>query len=69
MGRKPQPPLGAPPTLFDAQVGKVRTTAGHVVEGHRRVVCGGPRRFVKQVGLQQRRETIPTACMARWDSP
>jgi hypothetical protein len=48
VGRKPKPRLGAPPTLFDAQVVKVRNQAGHVVEGSRRVVFGGPRRFVKQ---------------------
>jgi len=48
VGRKPKPRLVAPHTLFYAQVVKVRNTAGHVVEVHRRVVFGGPRRFLKQ---------------------
>src|SRR5262245_17560849 len=45
VGRKPKPRLGAPQPLFYAQVVKVRHTAGQVVEGSRRVICGGPRRF------------------------
>jgi hypothetical protein len=48
VGRKPKPRLVAPRHLFYAQVVKVRDHAGHVVEVHRRVVFGGPRRFVKQ---------------------
>ena len=48
VGRKPKPRLVAPHTLFSAQVVKVRKTAGHVVEVHRRLVFGGPRRFLKQ---------------------
>jgi transposase-like protein len=48
VGRKPKPRLVAPRTLFYAQVVKVRNTAGHVVEVQRRVVFGGPRRFMKQ---------------------
>jgi hypothetical protein len=52
--------------LFYAQVVKVRDHAGHVVEVRRRVVFGGPRRFVKQLGLRQLGETIQTAFMERW---
>jgi hypothetical protein len=48
VGRKPKSRLVAPLGLFYAQVVKVRDPAGHVVEVHRRVVFGGPRRFVKQ---------------------
>ena len=65
-GRKPQPRLGAPPTLFDAQGVKVRNTTGHVVEVSRRVVFGGPRRFGKQLRLRQLGTTIQTAFMERW---
>ena len=64
--RKPKPRLVAPHTLFYAQVVKVRNTAGHVVAVHRRVVFGGPRRFMKQLGLRQLGETIQTAFMERW---
>jgi IS1 family transposase len=66
VGRKPKPRLVAPRHLFYAQVVKVRDHAGHVVEVHRRVVFGGPRRFVKQLGLRQLGETIQTAFMERW---
>jgi IS1 family transposase len=66
VGRKPKPRLVAPNHLFYAQVVKVRDRAGHVVEVHRRVVFGGPRRFVKQLGLRQLGETIQTAFMERW---
>ena len=48
VGRKPKPRLVAPHPLFYAQVVKVRNPAGRVVEVHRRVVFGGPRRFMKQ---------------------
>ncbi len=47
VGRKPKPRLVAPKDLFYAQVVKVRNQAGHVVEVSRRVIFGGPRRFVK----------------------
>jgi hypothetical protein len=67
VGRKPTPRLVAPTHLCYAQVVKVRNPAGHGVEGSRRVVCGGPRRFLKQWRLRQLGTTIPTACMARWD--
>jgi IS1 family transposase len=66
VGRKPKPRLVAPKNLFYAQVGKVRNTAGHVVEVSRRVVFGGPRRFGKQLRLRQFGETIQTAFMERW---
>jgi hypothetical protein len=66
VGRKPKPRLVAPPTLFYAQVVKVRNTAGQVVEVSRRVVFGGPRRFGKQLRLRQLGTTIQTAFMARW---
>ena len=45
---------------------KVRNPAGQVVEVRRRVVCGGPRRFVTQLRLRQLGTTIPTAFMERW---
>jgi len=66
VGRKPKPRLVAPKTLFYAQVVKVRNKTGHVVEGSRRVVYGGPRRFGKQLRLRQLGETIQTAFMERW---
>jgi IS1 family transposase len=66
VGRKPKPRLVAPPTLFYAQVVKVRNTAGQVVEVTRRVVFGGPRRFVKQLCQRQLGQTIQTAFMERW---
>jgi IS1 family transposase len=66
VGRKPKPRLVAPPPRCYAQVVKVRNTAGHVVEVSRRVVCGGPRRFGKQLRLRQLGTTIQTAFMERW---
>jgi hypothetical protein len=66
VGRKPKPRLVAPKALCYAQVVKVRNTAGHVVEVSRRVVFGGPRRFVKELRLRQLGETIQTAFMERW---
>ena len=68
-GRKPKPRLVAPKNLSYAQVVKVRATAGHVVEVSRHVVCGGPRRFRKQLRLRHLGETMQTACMERWDGP
>jgi len=66
VGRKPKPRLVAPTNLFYAQVVKVRDHAGRVVDVSRRVVFGGPRRFVKQLRLQQLGTTIQTAFMERW---
>jgi hypothetical protein len=66
VGRKPKPRLIAPKHLFYAQVVKVRNPGGHVVEVSRRVVFGGPRRFVKQLRLRQLGTTIQTAFMERW---
>jgi IS1 family transposase len=66
VGRKPKPRLVAPKHLFYAQVVKVRNPGGHVVEVSRRVVFGGPRRFVKQLRLRQLGTTIQTAFMERW---
>jgi len=66
VGRKPHPRLVAPKHLFYAQVVKVRNPAGHVVEVSRRVVFGGPRRFVQQLRLRQLGTTIQTAFMERW---
>jgi IS1 family transposase len=66
LGRKPQPRLVAPKHLFYAQVVKVRNPAGHVVEVSRRVVFGGPRRFLKQLRFRQLGTTIQTAFMERW---
>ena len=66
VGRKPNPRLVAPKQLFYAQVVKVRNPAGQVVEVSRRVVFGGPRRFVQQLRLRQLGTTIQTAFMERW---
>jgi IS1 family transposase/transposase-like protein len=66
VGRKPKPRLVAPKDLFYAQVVKVREKTGQVVAVSRRVVCGGPRRFGKQLRLRQLGETIQTAFMERW---
>jgi hypothetical protein len=66
-GRQPTPRLVAPTDLFDAQVVQVRNQAGHVVEVSRRVGCGGPRRFMKQLRLRQLGGTIQSAFMERWD--
>jgi hypothetical protein len=66
VGRKPKPRLAAPKELYYAQVVKVRNKAGQVVEVSRRVVFGGPRRFLKQLRLRQFGETIQTAFMERW---
>jgi IS1 family transposase/transposase-like protein len=66
VGRKPKPRLVAPKNLFYAQVVKVRNKAGQVVEVSTRVVCGGPRRFSKQLRLLQLGEMIQTAFMERW---
>jgi IS1 family transposase len=66
VGRKPNPRLVAPKNLFYAQVVKVRNQAGQVVEVRRRVVFGGPRRFVQQLRLRELGTTIQTAFMERW---
>ena len=66
VGRKPKPRLVAPKVLYYAQVVKVRNQAAQVVEVSRRVVFGGPRRFVKQLRLRELGETIQTAFMERW---
>jgi IS1 family transposase/transposase-like protein len=66
VGRKPKPRLVAPKTLLYAQVVKVRTKTGQIMEVSRRVVYGGPRRFGKQLRLRQLGETIQTAFMERW---
>ena len=66
VGRKPKPWLVAPKALYYAQVVKSRNKAGQVVDIRRRVVFGGPRRFVKQLRLRQLGETIQTAFMERW---
>ena len=66
VGRKPKPRLVAPHTLFYAPVVKVRNQAGRVVDVRRQVVFGGPRRFGKQLRLQQLGTTIQTAFMERW---
>ena len=66
VGRKPNPRLVAPKDLFYAQVVKVRNQAGQVVEVRRRVVFGGPRRFVQQLRLRELGTMIQTAFMERW---
>lgn len=65
VGRKPKSRLVAPEHLFYAQVVKVRNPAGHMVAVSRRVVFGGPRRFVPQWRLRQLGTTIQTAFMER----
>ena len=67
VGRKPTPRLVAPQSLLYAQVVKVRPKTGQGVEGSRRVVDGGPRRFRKPWRLRQLGQTLQTACMERWD--
>jgi hypothetical protein len=66
VGRKPKPRLVAPKHLFYAQVVKVRNQRGQVAEVNRRVVFGGPRRFMQQWRLRQLGTTIQTAFMERW---
>jgi len=66
VGRKPKPRLVAPKHLFYAQVVKVRNQRGQVAEVNRRVVFGGPRRFMQQLHLRQLGTTIQTAFMERW---
>lgn len=66
VGRKPKPRLVAPKHLFYAQVVKVRNKTGQVVEVRRRVVFGGPRRFMQQLRLRELGTTIQTAFMERW---
>jgi hypothetical protein len=65
-GRKPKPRLVAPKPLLYAQVVKVRNQRGQVAEVNRRVVFGGPRRFMQQWRLRQLGTTIQTAFMERW---
>jgi IS1 family transposase len=66
VGRKPKARLVAPKNLFYAQVVKVRNQTGQVVEVRRRVVFGGPRRFMQQLRLRELGTTIQTAFMERW---
>ncbi len=66
VGRKPNTRLVAPKHLFYAQVVKVRNAAGRMVEVQRRVIFGGPRRFVQQMRLRQLCQTMQTAFMERW---
>ena len=66
VGRKPKPRLVAPDTLFYAQVVNERDSAGAVVNVSRRVVFGGPRRFLKTLSQQGLGTTIQTAFMERW---
>jgi hypothetical protein len=65
-GRQPKPRLVAPKHLFYAQVVKVRNQRGQVAEVNRRVVFGGPRRFMQPWRLRQLGTTIQTAFMERW---
>ena len=66
VGRKPKPRLVAPDTLFYAQVVNERDSAGAVVNVSRRVVFGGPRRFLKTLSQQGLGTTLQTAFMERW---
>jgi hypothetical protein len=65
VGRQPHPRRAAPTELYYAQGVKVRHKAGQVVEVSRRVVFGGPRRFLKQWRLRQCGEAIQTAFRER----
>jgi hypothetical protein len=65
VGRQPTPRLVAPPPLWSAQGVKGRHPAGPVVEGSRRVVFGGPRRFGTPLRRRQLGPTIQTAFMER----
>jgi IS1 family transposase/transposase-like protein len=66
VGRKPKPRLVAAKHLFYAPVVKVRNQRGQGAEVNRRVVFGGPRRFMQQWRLRQLGTTIQTAFMERW---
>ena len=66
VGRFPKPRVVAPPSLFYAQVIKVKDQAGRTVEVKRKVIFGGPRRFFKQLGHKGLGTTIQTAFMERW---
>ena len=66
VGRTPKPRVVAPQALYDAQVVKSRNQAGQGVEGRRRGVFGGPRRFGKPLRLRQLGETSQTAFLERW---
>ncbi len=65
VGRKPKPRLVAPDNLFYAQVVKERDSAGAVINVSRRVVFGGPRRFLRKLFQQGLGNTIQTAFMER----
>lgn len=65
-GRHPKPRLVAPPDLFYAQVVKVRSAAGRIVEVTTRVVFGGPRRFFHQLARRRLGSRIQTAFQERW---
>src|SRR5262245_38518119 len=69
VGRKPKPRLVAPHHLVGAQVVQVRTQAGQVGEGRRRVVCGGPRRLGPPWRQRALGPTLQTACRERWHGP
>src|SRR5262245_33743920 len=66
VGRRPTPCLVDSTNSLHARVVKARNPGGPVVDVRRRVICGGPRRFLKQLRLRQPGTTIPTACMERW---
>ena len=65
-GRHPKPRLGPPRELFYGQVVKVRDGAGKLLRVVRRVVSGGPRRFVREMASRGLRPSLQTAFMERW---
>lgn len=65
-GRHPKPRLLPPPDLFYAQVVKVRSAAGRIVEVTTRLVFGGPRRFFHQLARRRLGSRLQTAFQQRW---
>jgi hypothetical protein len=65
-GPHPQPRLVPPKELFYAQVVKVRDDKGRLLQVVRRIVCGGPRCFFKEMAQRGLGSSIHTAFMERW---
>ena len=65
-GRHPKPRLVAPRDLFYGQVVTVRDAKGKLLHVVSRVVYGGPRRFLRDMGRRGLGATIHPAFMERW---
>jgi hypothetical protein len=65
-GPHPKPRLVPPKELFYGQVVKVRDGKGKLLQVVRRVVFGGPRRFLAEMARRGLGSTIHTAFMERW---